>query len=149
MGKNEYEPAPSAPAAHFVYARPRRDTLWAVAFALAWAAAIAAGIYGVRHRNPAFLHIDWQDPAACPALAHDRRGLREALADKHADDFSLGQFAELTGRWLALSAALALLLGLAFVKLFQHHSGPMVKATIYSQIAVGGWERAGWYVGIL
>lgn len=43
---------------------------------------------------------------------------------------------QLTGRWLAASALAALALGLAFVKLFQHHSALMTKATVATQVAV-------------
>lgn len=71
------DPTPPVPAAHFVYARVPRDRLWAVLFALAWLAALAAGGYGVTHRNPAILHLD--DPAVCPYQKGSNRALLEAL----------------------------------------------------------------------
>ncbi len=62
---------------------------------------------------------------------------------KHEGDFDVGQFFHLTGRWLAVSAVLALGLGVAFIHLFQHHSHVMTRVTIYSQIAVGARWRVG------
>jgi uncharacterized membrane protein YgaE (UPF0421/DUF939 family) len=41
-----------------------------------------------------------------------------------------------TGRWLAVSAALALGLGVAFIHLFKHHSAVMTRVTIGAQVAV-------------
>lgn len=86
--------------------------------------------------SPAILHLD--DPAVCPYHhgSREHRALLEDLAEQHAGDFSLPQFMRLTGRWLAVSAAAALALGLLFVRLFQHHSATMTRATVYSQVAV-------------
>lgn len=193
------DPTPPVPAAHFQYRRTPRDRLWALLFALAWVAAVVGGIYAIQHRNPAFIHLDYTDPASCPAHPEARRALLEALHEKHRGDWSPSQFVQFTGtcnedswrccctggrrrlrwstparlqqlelfvdssarncasrlayfpfasrlpgRWLVLSAGLALLLGVAFVKLFQHHAAVMTKATVASQVAVscGGW--AGW-----
>lgn len=130
---------PGAPltggSAHFAYSRVPRDRVWTFIFAAAWLAAIAAGIYGVQHRNPAILHLD--DPAVCPLGGGGdagHRALLQALAEAHAGEFTLGEFARLAGRWLAVSAAAALALGLVFVRLFQHHSRTLTLATVYSQV---------------
>lgn len=70
--------------------------------------------------------------------SREHRALLEQLAQRHSGDFSLPAFMRLTGRWLAMSAAAALALGLVFVRLFQHHSAAMTRATVYSQVAVSG-----------
>lgn len=130
------DPTPPVPAAHFQYRRTPRDRLWSVLFALAWVAAVVGGVYAIKHRNPAFIHLDYSDPASCPAHPDAARALLESLHEKHKGDWSSSQFVQFTGRWLALSAGLALLLGVAFVKLFQHHSAAMTKATVASQVAI-------------
>ena len=91
------DPTPPVPAAHFAYSRRPRDRLWALIFALAWVAAVAGGIYAVQHRNPAFIHLDYSDPASCPAHPEAARALREALREKHGGDFSPSQFVQLAG----------------------------------------------------
>lgn len=91
------DPTPPVPAAHFQYSRTPRDRLWSLIFALAWVAAIAGGIYAVKHRNPAFIHLDYSDPASCPAHPEAAHALLEALHDKHGGDFSPSQFVQLAG----------------------------------------------------
>jgi hypothetical protein len=58
------------------------------------------------------------------------------LHAQHKGDFSVSDFMRLTGRWLAVSALLALGLGVAFIHLFKHHSAVMTKATVGTQVAV-------------
>ncbi|KAK2077961.1 hypothetical protein QBZ16_003829 [Prototheca wickerhamii] len=55
-------------------------------------------------------------------------------AAEEAPGFDLGSFMEHTARWLGASAALSLLLGLAFLKAFQHGPHLMTHATIVAQV---------------
>lgn len=83
-------------------------------------------------RNPQFSKIDrsyLSDASHCPL--HPARGLLEA---EEAPGFDLGSFMEHTARWLGASAALSLLLGLAFLKAFQHGPHLMTRATIVAQV---------------
>jgi hypothetical protein len=59
------------------------------------------------------------------------------VAEKAQGDWSLSAFMHVAGSWLAVSAAAALLLGLAFIQLFKHHPATMTRVTIWTQIAVG------------
>ena len=145
MGKDWRDPPPPplGAAAHFAYSRVPRDRAWAVVFAVVWAGAVAGGVFAVLHRNAAaFLHTDFDDPASCPYTPNDaHRALLEAAAKKAEGDWSFGAFLHLAGGWLAVSAALALALGAAFVHLFKHHSGVMTRATIGAQVAVSVARR--------
>lgn len=135
MGRGDPPTPPEGPAAHFQYSRPPRDRFWALLFLLTWLAVIGAGAYGVAHRNPAALTTDYTDPASCPLAPGHGRGLLARLQGK-APEWSPAQFAQLTGRWLAASAVLALGLGWAFIQLFKSHAHAMTRATIYSQVLI-------------
>lgn len=105
------DPTPPVPAAHFQYRRTPRDRLWAVLFALAWVAAVVGGVYAIKHRNPAFIHLDYSDPASCPAHPDAARALLESLHEKHKGDWSPSQFVQFTGGCPAAAAdAIGLLL---------------------------------------
>lgn len=129
---------PSPPlggAAHFNYSRVPRDRIFGIFFALVWAACIVGGIYAITHRSTAFVHTDFQDPASCPLDPTDGHRRLMELHAQHKGDFSVSDFMRLTGRWLAVSALLALGLGVAFIHLFKHHSAVMTKATVGTQVA--------------
>lgn len=141
MGRGD-PPTPPEGVAHFQYNRTPKDRLWAVAFALIWVAAIAAGVYGVQHRNPEAMTTDFTDPASCPVTPGRGRNLMDRLHAKGQGEWSPVDFIHLTGRWLAVSAVLALGLGALFISAFKTHSHVMTKATIYTQIAVS-WQGEG------
>ncbi len=101
------------PAAHFQYRRTPRDRLWALLFALAWVAAVVGGVYAIKHRNPAFIHLDYSDPASCPAHPDAARALLEALHEKHKGDWSPSQFVQFTGQCAAAGGAAAAAAGAA------------------------------------
>lgn len=121
--------------AHFQYNRSPRDRAWTLLFLLTWLAVIAAGAYGVVHRNPAALTTDYTDPASCPLAPGRGRSLLSRLQAK-GPEWSPSQFLQLAGRWLAASAVLALGLGWAFIQLFKSHSHAMTRATVYSQVLI-------------
>ena len=90
-----------------------------------------------RRRNPAFIRTDYTDPTSCPYTPNEaHRRLLEAMAEEGKGDWSFSAFMHLTGRWLLVSALLALGLGVAFIHLFKHHAGMMTRVTIWGQVAV-------------
>eukprot|EP00887_Chlorella_sp_A99_P002136 scaffold21.g2136.t1 len=145
MGKAAYSepPPPGGAAAHYIYDRARNDRLWAWVLAAFWLACLGLGVYCVAHRNSDFIKTNFTDPASCPA------GGRKLLEADEPKGFDVSQFMHAAGRWLAVSAAGAILVGAAFLHLVKHQAHWATRATIGVQIALpsvagrGGQGRRG------
>ncbi|KFM24131.1 CTL-like protein [Auxenochlorella protothecoides] len=124
-----------ASAGPYQFTRSRKDAGWGVAFGLAYAAVVVAGIYGYVNRNPDFALINQDylsDPENCPL--HGGRRLREA-GQGDLPAFDAGEFMSQAAGWLGAGVALSLLLGAAFLRLFQHLPETMTRATVLIQVA--------------
>lgn len=127
-----------APGIYEYNNRPPRDRVWGWAYALFLALTVVGGVYGVTHRSPMWhkaVEPGYLDDAThCPV--HDTGARRLLLEEYGSQEFDLGEFFHTAGWWMLVSAALAVVVGIVFLRLLQHHASKMIWVAIGVQVLI-------------
>ncbi|KAL6758844.1 plasma-membrane choline transporter-domain-containing protein [Haematococcus lacustris] len=137
MGDNEPLLPPTPGSSAFVHGkRNRTDNAWLAAWLSVLVLAVVGGIYGITHRNPAFLDLvnpsTLNDPAACPAVSHARGLKQTSPTPTTAYDTLMSHSAG----WTAGTLLGSLGLGLGFVALLKHSAQGLVATAIGLQVGL-------------
>ncbi|CAL8471654.1 g11196 [Coccomyxa elongata] len=110
------------------------DVPWGILYLIFLALTLAGGVYGISNRNrefpKAFQQDYMADPRNCPV-----HGTRQLLQDAEPEIIDLPTFFRQAALWLAISAAVSLLLGIVFLMIFKYQPYAATQATIIAQVA--------------
>ncbi|KAK9918484.1 hypothetical protein WJX75_004393 [Coccomyxa subellipsoidea] len=110
------------------------DVPWGILYLIFLALTVCGGVYGITNRNREFSKAFEQDymadPRNCPL-----HGNRQLLEDAEPEIIDLPMFFRQAALWLAISAAVSVLLGIVFLMIFKYQPHAATKATIVAQVA--------------